>query len=409
MGNLHIFALLFRFVIPFVAPSSGQRIVEPSTLEQEFVYSLPGRPGLITEDNRMVVSINDRCFTRISETADVCCQNNVSFEYCWEDLRQTFGLSYSWERCCLGHVDHSVFYREMKIADDFDDVVRPFEFNFDPRENNEVLVFLHDRKTGGRNFEANLFVTVHRRHHLVSPIIQDAIEGDGAPGGTHFLPLWAGKSVLSRTQVIAGHYDWNVFGLLRPRQARCVVPIRNPVEKFVSYVLQRAANASYWLDDTISPEDYYLRLMEAVPHRLVYNGNDLGLYANLKRNHGMQLSRQSLYALLDYFKVDVHNSTDAYGFRELGGPHNTLLRMLSPDFGDLPTAMRRLEKCLVVKLTSHREEAQQILDAYLPWMQLDLWSNRAGSFYDGQRSKVFSSKDSWPRDAYKASNRFGKT
>eukprot|EP00400_MALV-I_sp_L67-5_P000005 gene5-106_t len=385
------FFFLTKIVHLFVFAIS-QKIVQPDCAQYYETYShyLKGRPGMISENGFMAVSINDRCWPKLSQPPEYCCQNKRYFESCWEDLRQTFGMSFQYERCCEGHSNYKIFYREMKIFDDFFDVVLDWKIEgFDPAENNEALVFLHDRKVGGRNFGSSLFVNSWRIHKLKFPIIQDSLE-EAAPGGTHFLPQW-GSAILRNSELISGHYDWNVFSLLgKNRSSRCLIGIRNPIERFVSYVLHRAENVSYWLNNNLSNEELLARLLEAMPEKMVYNGADLGLFGNLKRNHGMQLSRESLAAFYETYKVDVNKTLEHdYGFRELGGPYNSLLRILDPDYNNVDTAKKRLKKCLVIKLTEDRPNTKRILDFYLPWLQLDVWQNNVVNLKTIMENRVF--------------------
>jgi len=66
----------------------------------------------------------------------------------------------------VGHVNHTIFFREMPVMQDHFDVVLPMELGFDPTTDNSVLVFLHDRKVGGHNLKGDLFMNAFRRHPL---------------------------------------------------------------------------------------------------------------------------------------------------------------------------------------------------------------------------------------------------
>eukprot|EP00400_MALV-I_sp_L67-5_P000006 gene6-107_t len=349
---------------------------------------VPGRPGLMNLQGKMIVEMQDHCWPKIADDPVKCCENSYVFEKCFEEMRQTIGLSFTMERCCEGHLNYTIFYREMQSLKDHAEIVQKFEPNFDPQKSNQVLVFLHDRKVGGRDFKQDLFLNVFRRHRLKSPLLQ-YLDGDLAPGGTHFLPSWAGETVLNSTQIIAGHYDWHTFGLLKNRKARCLIAVRHPVERFISYVLQRSQNISYWLDADLSDEEFEKRLESVRPENMVYHDADIGLYSNLKMNEGLQVTGRSQGAMEKVFKMDPEHATEQYGWRELGGPHNSLLQILDPDFYDVQTAQRRLEHCLIVRLTEDRMNSHRILNHFLPWLNLELWDKRFNTFSLWHRARVF--------------------
>jgi len=224
------------------------------------------------------------------------------------------------------------------------------------------------------------------------------------PGGSHFLPKWAGNGLLSRTELIAGHYDWHIFGLLNggstkrtQRKARCLVSIRNPVQRFISYVMHKSHNISYWLDPNIELSEFKARLHSVEPEQMIYHHTDKGWLGNVPQ--GLLLDRVSLASVEQKYNVKYGNDnwrgnlTDNYEWRENQGPHNSLLRMLDPDFHDLNTAKRRLKQCLVVRLADDaeaRQDSHRMFGAYLPWLDIEIWDWRqVRGLWNWQRQRVF--------------------
>eukprot|EP00400_MALV-I_sp_L67-5_P000004 gene4-105_t len=277
----------------------------------------------------------------------------------------------------------------MQILQDHFDVVEEMEIGFDPAAKNEVLVFLHDRKVGGTDFKGDLWVNAWRRHKLKSPLIQSALDGESAPAGTHFLPQWANSKILGRTELIAGHYDWQVFGLLKNRKARCLISVRDPVERFISFVLHRSHNISHWLDPTQSPEELAQKLNSVTPENMVYSGIENGFLGIMQKEHEMYLTRESLGAVQYLYRINDERATEALHFREILGPQNSLLRMLDPDYYELSIASMHLQQCLIVRFTEDRENSHRILRAFMPWLHTYLWEQGESSVFRGQETRVF--------------------
>lgn len=102
----------------------------------------------------------------------------------------------------------------------------------------EPLVFLHHPRTGGTTLEKYLGNSSRKLgvQHIISAEGWNVV---GTPFFTKFYP----PEVRRTAAVVSGHYDWDIIGSdvlsCKQRALRCIVLLRHPVERFISYYARR--------------------------------------------------------------------------------------------------------------------------------------------------------------------------
>ncbi|CAE7254819.1 unnamed protein product [Symbiodinium sp. KB8] len=171
-------------------------------------------------------------------------------------------------------------------------------------------------------------------------------------------------------EILSANVDWNIFPVLGcrapVRQPRCFILLRNPIDRFISYYLERS-------DRLLEGGSSILRFLSQVPlqefeayldsirfDRLRFSGEESGLFCN-RENGELCLARDG--------DVFADPGPESSGFRSHGGPQNRLARMLDPPYGRLEVAKARLSRCVVSLQNEDFENHLLILRAFYPWLK----------------------------------------
>ena len=162
------------------------------------------------------------------------------------------------------------------------------------------FVFLWDEKTGGTTFNDWLLASAANHGLLNSTHISDF----GWPNviGTPFFLKTYDTPKLQSLQVLSATVDWNIFSLLgcsAQRRPSCLVLLRNPIDRFLSYYLERserrleggAVPIRRLMDLSMEEFEAYLESIQV--DQLRFNGKETGVFCN-RENANLCLSTEGL-------------------------------------------------------------------------------------------------------------------
>ncbi|CAJ1370976.1 unnamed protein product [Effrenium voratum] len=282
---------------------------------------------------------------------DWCCADeSESRAECWDDF-------WNYQRCCVDELELSEVHDDLCFG--HDGLVLPEPSRERP------FVFLWDEKSGGTTFNDWLLASSAALGKLQNTHISDF----GWPNamGTPFLMKTYNTSRLQSLEIFSGTVDWGIFSVLgcgERRRPSCFVLLRNPVDRFLSYYLERSDRRLEGGDlplralAKLSEEELaeYLASIEA--QNLRFSGSESGSHCNAE-NGGLCLRQ---------VEVTEEGGPETLGFRSFLGPQNRLLRMLDP-LGSLDRAKHRLARCVVSLQNEDFENHLRVLRVFHPWLQ----------------------------------------
>jgi len=240
----------------------------------------------------------------------------------------------------------------------------------------EPFVFLWDEKSGGTAFMHWLKYSVWKLGKLESSFMY-TMPGHPVAVGTPFYLKTASAEQRANFEVVSGHFDWRALhegvACEQRKKVRCFLLIRNPVERFLSYYLERTdgkfaqslgkLNVARWSAATWRR---YLRSVER--ERMWYNGEETGVFSN--RENMLLLDPEKMksgaHPLLK--RVRPGKAKERFYFRFLGGPQNRLTWMLDPEHGNARTAIWRMRRCVVGLQTENFQGFREVLGFHFPWI-----------------------------------------
>lgn len=268
------------------------------------------------------------------------------------------------------------------------------------------FLFLWDEKAGGSTFNRWLLESAANEGMLPAMHISD-FWWPNIIGAAYFLAFY-GETRRRELAIVSGSFDWRAVESLclpqesgqasgghtsanalpvntgqpfpaaasqqeKRRQVHCFVLLRDPVDRFVSYWLERS--------DRNLELDRRRTLAEVPPSELSAYLDSIraGVLNMTGLESGVGCNREIGICLRPDFKSSTHvELSETEVFRMLGGPQNRLARMLDPAGGAHPrfeVAARRLERCTVGLIDKvHRSELRAILAHRLPWIREVLMS-----------------------------------
>jgi hypothetical protein len=164
------------------------------------------------------------CWRRGSQ--ELCCKQSG----CWDDF-------WNPARCCLGQIE----LPEVPDSDCLGPMPGLEDLVLSEPSQERPFVFLWDEKTGGTTFNDWLLASSSQLGRLNSTHISDF----GWPNviGTPFFLKTYERSKLESLQILSATVDWNIFsalGCAPKRRPSCLILLRNPVDRFLSYYLERS-------------------------------------------------------------------------------------------------------------------------------------------------------------------------
>ncbi|CAK0801857.1 unnamed protein product [Prorocentrum cordatum] len=245
----------------------------------------------------------------------------------------------------------------------------------------EPFVFLWDEKCGGTSFMTWLKHSVQRLGKLRSSFMFTTPGHPVAVGTPFFLKTFSleGRREL---EVVAGQLDWRAMheGIdCRARRAvRCLLLVRHPVDRFVSYYMERsdrrfertvAGNRSIheW---TSSELRQYLR--SVARSRLSFTGKETGTLCNSENLLCLDPLRTRApppgAAQSPLRRLRRGAARERLYFRYMGGPQNRLAWMLDPERGDPRLAIWRMRRCVVALQAEDFQGYREVLGWHFPWI-----------------------------------------
>ncbi len=151
------------------------------------------------------------------------------------------------------------------------------------------FVFLWDEKTGGTTFNDWLLASASELGKLNLTHISDF----GWPNviGTPFFLKTYEKSKLESLEILSATVDWNIFSALgckAKRQPSCLVLLRNPIDRFLSYYLERSdrtlegGNLPIRMLSSLSLETFEKYLQAITVEHLRLDGRESGVFCNME-------------------------------------------------------------------------------------------------------------------------------
>ena len=151
------------------------------------------------------------------------------------------------------------------------------------------FVFLWDEKTGGTTFNDWLLASASELGKLNSTHISDF----GWPNviGTPFFLKTYETSKLESLEILSATVDWNIFSALgckAKRQPSCFVLLRNPIDRFLSYYLERSdrtlegGNLPIRMLSTLPLETFEKYLQAITVEHLRLDGRESGVFCNME-------------------------------------------------------------------------------------------------------------------------------
>lgn len=257
---------------------------------------------------------------------------------------------------------------EIELVEPADMEPRPLEELILPEPSvSRPFVFLWDEKTGGTTFNDWLLGSASELQKLEATHISD-FGWPNVIGTPFFLKTYEPKKLAS-IQILSATVDWNIFSVLqcraRERVPSCFLLLRNPIDRFISYYLERSTRQ---LEggalplrhlSNVSLEDFESYLESVKMESLGYSGRESGLFCNLENGE----------LCLDIEGLDILDPTETLAFRTLGGPQNRLARMLDPPMGRLKVAQERLRRCVVGLQNEDFSNQLRVLRKFQPWLR----------------------------------------
>eukprot|EP00928_Gymnodinium_smaydae_P035876 TRINITY_DN25160_c0_g2_i1.p1 TRINITY_DN25160_c0_g2~~TRINITY_DN25160_c0_g2_i1.p1 ORF type:complete len:585 (+),score=98.82 TRINITY_DN25160_c0_g2_i1:104-1858(+) len=307
---------------------------------------------------------------------------------CWDDY-------FTHDRCCSSTVSHQSVPEDECVSSA--PLLRPSV--------DEPFLFLWDEKAGGSTFNRWLLESSALEGMLAATHISD-FWWPNILGSPYFLKLF-GEQKRRQLSIVSGTFDWRaVEGLCLPRQSqpeapeqqqrphgsrlpaggaerrrvRCFVLLRDPVDRFISYWLERS-DRILLRDDRTSLADVPLDELRAYlasvrADSMPLSGNETGVGCN--REVGLCLQSPSDGRRSDVSDVEP---PETEGFRMLRGPQNRLARMLDPEGRARPrfaVAAERLRRCTVGVIdAAHRSDLRAVLAHRAPWIREVLMDERS--------------------------------
>lgn len=335
------------------------------------------------------------CFYGDAVFRDFCCRAEDAAPECWK------APFFSFERCCRAEL-------ELHIADDAEcfDAGRRAEDRLphDRPSAAEPLVFLWDAKTGGNTLKTMLFESLAEWRLVPRSQLSGSIQPNLA--GVPFLVKQYPAHFRRQMVAVAGHFDWRVMSALgcgAEKQPRCILLLRHPVERLVSWLLDEFQAVMVKETGTSVPSTFYTieppmdqwtpeRLREVLEplrrENMEYSGREEGVFCS--NNMCLNASRTSAAGVPA--KV-VGDNAVPHNFRRLGGPQNRLLRMLDPEGERLNVAKRRMELCIIGRMVDDYQSTIAMVGAAFPWLKEVLvlgetplhdpgWSKKVAEFDD---------------------------
>jgi len=179
----------------------------------------------------------DACW-RLGRSPECCLYDRATVEsICWDDF-------WTPARCCNDVVELAGVSEAACVT--ADPLIQPSAYD-------APFVFLWDEKAGGSTFNRWLLESVVHEGLMQSTHISD-FGWSNIIGSPYFLKLFD-EDDRRNLAVVAGNFDWRVVeGMCLPlqqdgyapqhiiprRQVRCFVLLRDPVDRFISYWLERS-------------------------------------------------------------------------------------------------------------------------------------------------------------------------
>lgn len=241
----------------------------------------------------------------------------------------------------------------------------------------EPFVFLWDEKCGGTSFMTWLKYSVHKLGKLRSSLMYTT-PGHPVAIGTPFLLKTISPEVSKGFEIVAGQFDWRLLhegiGCKSREMVRCMLLVRHPVDRFISYYLERtdrrferevAGNRSIenWTDAELRQ---YLASVSR--ERMWLTGEETGTLCNKENLLCVDRLRTRASHLPELRRVRPKAVRERLYFRYLGGPQNRLAWILDPERGDPRLAIWRMRRCVVGLQAEDFDGFRRVLGWHFPWI-----------------------------------------
>lgn len=290
------------------------------------------------------------CWRRGSQ--ELCCKQSG----CWDDF-------WNPARCCLGQIE----LPEVPDSDCLGPMPGLEDLVLSEPSQERPFVFLWDEKTGGTTFNDWLLASSSQLGRLNSTHISDF----GWPNviGTPFFLKTYERSKLESLQILSATVDWNIFsalGCAPKRRPSCLILLRNPVDRFLSYYLERSdrilegGSLPIRMLTNFSLQEFEEYLDSVRFDRLRFSGSETGLFCNTENGQ---------LCLDDASTAEAsEGGPETFAFRSFGGPQNRLARMLDPPLGRISVAKERLKRCTVSLQNEDFSNHLRVLRKFQPWI-----------------------------------------
>eukprot|EP00929_Paragymnodinium_shiwhaense_P096436 TRINITY_DN58024_c0_g1_i1.p1 TRINITY_DN58024_c0_g1~~TRINITY_DN58024_c0_g1_i1.p1 ORF type:complete len:1106 (-),score=184.54 TRINITY_DN58024_c0_g1_i1:87-3404(-) len=312
------------------------------------------------------------CWFSGASAADCCDatygpEGNVA---CFDDY-------WTYQRCCVESIE-MLPLDDVKCSHTWKSTLQGVPWVQEEPSVAEPFVFLWDEKCGGTTFLTWL------KHSVLALGKQETSLMYTVPGhpvviGSQFFLKTVNPSRRSKLEVVAGQFDWRVMhegiDCESRKKPRCLVLVRHPVDRFISYYLERSdrhferdlggVNRSI---ETWSPAAWRRYLSMVKRDRLWLDGEETGVFCNRENMQCIDLERSSKEAMPLLKRVRPKAAREKFYFRFLGGPQDRLAWMLDPDNGDPRVATWRLSRCIVGLQTEDFDGYREVLGWHFPWI-----------------------------------------
>lgn len=198
---------------------------------------------------------------------------------CWDDF-------WNYNRCCMKEIDLLEVPDSECMGRHVEDLE---EMVLEKPSKERPFVFLWDEKTGGTTFNDWLLASASELGKLNSTHISDF----GWPNviGTPFFLKTYETSKLESLEILSATVDWNIFSALgckAKRQPSCFVLLRNPIDRFLSYYLERSdrtlegGNLPIRMLSTLPLETFEKYLQAITVEHLRLDGRESGVFCNME-------------------------------------------------------------------------------------------------------------------------------